>query len=57
MKVNTEQSKTRVTSLEASPIMPLAQGCFARVNLLISKFTREILRIGNSDSFDNKLPI
>lgn len=33
MKVNTEQSKTRVTSLEASPIIPLAQGCFARVFL------------------------
>ncbi len=43
MKVITQPSKIRVTSLEASPnvitsleaspIMPLAQGCFARVNL------------------------
>ncbi len=52
MKIGTQQSKTRVasleaspklTSLEASPIMPLAQGCFARVNLLIGKFTLKIL--------------
>ena len=45
--VTSLEASPKLTSLEASPIMPLAQGYFARVNLLIGKFTLEILKVKN----------
>ncbi len=42
-RVTSLEASPKLTSLEASPIMPLAQGCFARVNLLLGKFIRAVL--------------